>query len=256
MLNAALQPGFFTTSAHRLNELTRYGHDQSQKIGQLPQQSNTPSQQFHRSSTAHPRKRPRSWNEEDSSISERDNSIGQMPALNDAVKKISLEDETKAMDWIRDWLRGWSAESLPSSRDIDALASLTRLSPSEVNRLLVQMLLRPIKMPEASIDAAISCGDSAQPTGPPQQLSIQQSNSRVPVFERAILWAKSRGQQCKPAQEIALLVRDPNKKYQCTLGCGEAFKKKADWMRHETTRIPTRGLGSWKRSASSLPEST
>ena len=190
-------------------------------------------------------------------ISERENGIAQMPALNDAVKKISLEDETKAMDWIRDWLRGWSADSLPSSRDIDALASLTRLAPSEVNRLLVQMLLRPTKMPEASINAAISCGDSAQPTGPPQQLPIQQSNSRVPAFERAIMWAKSRGQQCKPAQEIALLVRAPNKKYQCTLGCGEAFRKKADWMRHETTRnYPQEGWLCNRQSTSTVNGAT
>lgn len=236
ILDTALQPGFFTTSAHQLNELAQYGHNQYQELRQLPQQSNILGQHFHRSTTAHTRKRPRSQKEEDLSILEEDNDMGQMPALNDAVKKISLEDEAKAMNWIRDWLEGWSAKALPSSRDIDSLASLTRLPPSEVHRLLVQMLLRPMKMPETSTEAALSCGDSAQPTSPPQQLPMQQSNPLIPAFERAILWAKSRGQQCKPTKQLALLVRDPNKKYQCTLGCGEAFKKKADWMRHETTR--------------------
>jgi len=137
MFDASFQPRLFGISTHRLNEPTQYSHNESQETGQLLQMSSGPGQNSHQSSTVHPRKRPRSQNEEYLSISKGDNGTGNLPVLNDAVQKISLEDETKAIEWIRNWLKGYSAETLPSSSDIAALALLTRLPTSEVERLLV-----------------------------------------------------------------------------------------------------------------------
>lgn len=155
MFDASSQSKLFGTTTHRPNEFNQYSHNESQEGDQLFQISNDPGQNSHRSSMVHSRKRLRCQSEENLSFSKEDKGTGNLLALNNAVKKISLEDEAKAIELIRNWLKGYSAETLPSSSDIDALALLTRLPTSEVNRLLVQMLLGRTKTPDSSKGAAI-----------------------------------------------------------------------------------------------------
>jgi hypothetical protein len=185
------------------------------------------------SSTSRPKKRPRGQNEDDWSISDGENGTGQRPGFNDSVQNISNEDEAEAIDWMERWLKKYSAKDPPRPGDIDALAILTRLPVSEVNRLLVQILWERSKPREASPEAALPCEGNANANNPLQQLPILQSSLLSPIFERAVLWLRSRAQKCPPKQYMNLPSRDETKIYQCTLGCNQAFIRKADWMRHE-----------------------
>jgi hypothetical protein len=221
---------------YRLNEpkiLAQYDNSHSQQVMQRSQMSHTRGQNVYPSSTSRPRKRPRGQNGDDWSILDGDNGTGQISGFNDAVQRLSLEDEANAIDLIKKWLEKYSAKDPPSQNDVNALATLTRLPVSEVNRLLVQILWERSKPPEPLTEAALPGGDNVNTTKPLQQLPIIQSNLRPPIFERAVLWLRSRAQKCPPKQYMNLPNRDPTKIYQCTLGCKKAFERKADWIRHE-----------------------
>jgi hypothetical protein len=195
--------------------------------------SHARGQNVYLSSTSRPRKRPRDQNEDDWSILDGESGTGQMPRFNDPVQNISSEDEAEAIDWIERWLKKYSAKDPPRPCDIDALAILTRLPVSEVNRLLVQILWERSRPREPSTEAALPCEDNANASNPLQQLPILQSSLLPPIFERAVLWLRNRPQKCPPKQYMDLPSRDLTKIYQCTLGCNQAFIRKADWMRHE-----------------------
>jgi hypothetical protein len=162
-----------------------------------------------------------------------DNGTGQMFAFNVAVQKISLEDEANAIDLIKKWLEKYSAKDPPNSNDINALATLTRLPVSEVNRLLVQVLWKRSNPPEPSTEAALPHEGNVNATNPIQQQPTLQSSLLPPIFERAVRSLRSRPKKCPPKQYKNLPGRDPTRIYQCTLGCNQAFERKADWIRHE-----------------------
>lgn len=144
--------------------------------------------------------------------------------------------ESKAIELFRVWLRTTLVDTLPKNEDFRALAILTDLLPTNVERLLAQMLightLDSFQTPEHPVSAG---GGPARVSQSPMQESIIRatSNPRPPIFDRAIQWANKRDPQCNPARNTTLIRRNPSKKYQCTRGCGAAFKRKDDWRRHE-----------------------
>lgn len=47
--------------------------------------------------------------------------------------------------------------------------------------------------------------------------------------------------KCKPVENAALLIWDPEKPFQCTRKCGQNFQKKDDWRKHEEIKFPQEG---------------
>lgn len=132
--------------------------------------------------------------------------------------EISHEDKTRAIDLIRVWQKGYAAEELPGSIQINALAHLTRLPVAEVNRLLIQMLTSQV--PEnPTVTTALSSNDRST-------VNTTKNSFRSSNLDRAILWAKSRVQQCTPTLQVHLLSRHQVNIYQCTFSCSKLSKRK------------------------------
>jgi hypothetical protein len=145
--------------------------------------------------------------------------------IKDAAQNISVE--RKAIEFFRDWFNSFPRETLPKPHDIDALATLTRLPTSDVERLIMVQMLRaqPLGESETSIEAA----------------PLPESNAflrpRDPIFEKAVKLAKQKRLQCRPIP-YHRLKRNQTRIYQCTLGCGQTFITKYEWRRHEEKNYP------------------
>lgn len=156
-----------------------------------------------------------------------------MEAIGDIAENLSVE--CKATEFFRGWLTSSSIDTLPKPDDIGALAILTHLPTLEVERLLARMLRGQAVSPsETSIHSAQSGDGETHSLQPLDQDGIYPLlNPRPQIFDDAVNWAKRRGPQCKPTNNVLRLRRNLSKTYQCTRGCGAAFKRKDDWRRHE-----------------------
>ncbi|KAH0537549.1 hypothetical protein FGG08_005648 [Glutinoglossum americanum] len=61
------------------------------------------------------------------------------------------------------------------------------------------------------------------------------------ILREAALFIECHPRTCQPTHNLALLARDNDNIYQCTLKCGYSSNRKDDWRRHEEQNYPQEG---------------
>jgi serine/threonine protein kinase len=182
-------------------------------------------------------------------------SSSEVPALSSTTSTLdSTVDEIvsdHAVSVIESWLHHFPAVHIPTDDDFRALATLTRLKVETVRMWFGQRLRKqPLQASAADFSdinqkassSAENPGsrsssdlDSAQPNGSAQ---IPTAVAQQAVESEAARWVRERGTKCTLTQMQEHLRRYEPRPYQCTLGCGKNFDKRADWRKHEEINYP------------------
>jgi serine/threonine protein kinase len=157
-----------------------------------------------------------------------------------------------AVSVIESWLHHFPAVHVPTDDDFKALATLTRLKVETVRMWFGQRLRR-----QTTASLGISPSSVSQGRLPDMNVSVMQTpsehvfaqsiaHSSTPAGHQAVLreaarWVRERGTKCNLTPETELLRRYEPRPYQCTLGCGKNFDKRADWKKHEEINHPQEG---------------
>lgn len=140
--------------------------------------------------------------------------------------------ERNRLRLIKDWLHTCPDASIFNPKHTASLATLMSI-PVETVYQLFDKLVRSQFDPRLGF-----AGNTAVQTGSPLAVPIQptspaQDTSSSSQFAAVLRWVSERGQLCKHTSNLKDLVRKGNKIYQCTRGCGKAYVRKEDWVRHE-----------------------
>ena len=179
-----------------------------------------------------------------------------LPSLSSTTSTLdSTVDEIvsdHAVSVIESWLHHFPAVHIPTDDDFKALATLTRLKVETVRMWFGQRLRRQL-----TASLGISSSSVAQERLPDMNVSVMQTPSEhvftqsiahgvnaagnQAVLREAAGWVRERGTKCNLTLEPELLQRYEPRPYQCTLGCGKNFDKRADWKKHEEINHPQEG---------------
>jgi serine/threonine protein kinase len=159
------------------------------------------------------------------------------------------------------WTNSPSLDGLPNKIHLNALEVLTGASARSIEQwfanIFRQALLandkhtelnrgslnavKPIVFKHAKIPEQVSAPVTVQGNRLPNRQYFD-----GPAFADAdISMIKPKGSNCSEQRtNTALLSRnhDPNKKWQCTRGCGSVFTEKKNWKRHEEIKYPPKGF--------------
>ena len=151
---------------------------------------------------------------------------------------------------IESWLHHFPAVHIPTDDDFRALATLTRLKVETIRIWFGQRLRRqPLKgsavsfsgVKEEASSSENNAGSQSSSDPAPVQLSAQVPSAAIQqqaVIREAAKWVRERGTKCTLTQNPEHLKRYEPRPYQCTLGCGKNFDKRADWRKHEEINYP------------------
>jgi hypothetical protein len=144
-----------------------------------------------------------------------------------------------AVSVFENWLKNYPSILIPGEEHFQALATLTGLQ-SETVKFWFGQKLRQETVPELStsassrtISSSSTLANKLDPTGNPQILSKDQT-----LREVARWVCKNRGDRCTAVEDLAQLLRDNTRPFQCTHKCGKTFDRKGDWRKHEEINCP------------------
>lgn len=159
---------------------------------------------------------------------------------------------TVEASFFEDWLSKFP-DVYPGPDQFVLLAGLTQLRTETVQFWFNKRLRNgPRSIAFANLPMKPSAATEAPNPGIPQMNLIQQPSDQ-PVQQppdrtldkvklEASNWVREhKAKKCRKRRNPKNFVRDPEKPYCCTLGCGTKFKDKDDWRKHEERNYPQGG---------------